>query len=263
MLLAVGLTWLLRATPPSIRLPDEEALLRARAIVLASRQPEGGLALSGGKALLFHPDGEPFLIYARRRRSLVAMFDPIGPAAARAELIWQFRDLCDRYHARPVFYQGRAENLSGYIDIGLTALKLGEEALVGLKTFELASNGKEMKALRYTWNRGQRDGLSLEFHAPGQVPMAELQAISDAWLQGKNVREKGFSLGRFSPEYLAHFRVVVVRFEGRSVDHVAIYIGEGRFVHAPRRGTKVRIDRLNNSYWQRHFLLAKRVVPEA
>ena len=87
VLLAVGLTWLLRATPPSIRLPDEEALLRARAIVLASRQPEGGLALSGGKALLFHPDGEPFLIYARRRRSLVAMFDPIGPAAARAELI--------------------------------------------------------------------------------------------------------------------------------------------------------------------------------
>ena len=199
VLLAVGLTWLLRATPPSISLPDSEALLRARAIVQASRQPEGSLALSGDKALLFHPDGEAFLMYALRGRSLVALFDPIGPAAARAELIWQFRDLCDRHHARPVFYQVRAENLPGYIDIGLTALKLGEEAL------------------RYTWNRGQRDGLSLEFHAPGQVPMAELQAISDAWLQGKNVREKGFSLGRFSPEYLAHFRVVVVRFEGRAV----------------------------------------------
>lgn len=53
------------------------------------------------------------------------------------------------------------------------------------------------------------------------------------------------------------------RIRSRSVDHVAIYIGEGRFVHAPRRGTKVRIDRLNNSYWQRHFQLAKRVVPEA
>ncbi|TRO13572.1 bifunctional lysylphosphatidylglycerol flippase/synthetase MprF [Ectopseudomonas mendocina] len=217
VLLAVSLTWLLRATPPSISLPDEGALLRARAIVQASRQPEGGLALSGDKALLFHPDSEAFLMYARRGRSLVALFDPIGPPAARAELIWQFRDLCDRHHARPVFYQVRAENLPGYIDIGLTALKLGEEALVDLKTFDLASNGKEMKALRYTWNRGQRDGLSLEFHAPGQVPMEALQAISDAWLQGKNVREKGFSLGRFSPEYLAHFRVVVVRFEGRAV----------------------------------------------
>ena len=38
VLLAVSLTWLLRATPPSISLPDEDALLRARAIVQASRQ---------------------------------------------------------------------------------------------------------------------------------------------------------------------------------------------------------------------------------
>lgn len=53
------------------------------------------------------------------------------------------------------------------------------------------------------------------------------------------------------------------RIRSRSVDHVAIYIGEGRFVHAPRRGTKVRIDHLNNAYWQRHFQLAKRVVPQA
>ncbi|MFK4076323.1 bifunctional lysylphosphatidylglycerol flippase/synthetase MprF [Ectopseudomonas khazarica] len=217
VLLAVGLTWLLRATPPSIRLPDGEALARARTIVEASRQPEGGLALSGDKALLFHPDGQAFLMYARRGRSLVALFDPIGPPAARAELIWQFRDLCDRHHARPVFYQVRAENLPGYIDIGLTALKLGEEALVDLHTFDLASNGKEMKALRYTWNRGQRDGLSLALHAPGAAPLDALQGISAAWLAGKQVREKGFSLGRFSPEYLAHFRVAVVRFEGRAV----------------------------------------------
>ena len=49
----------------------------------------------------------------------------------------------------------------------------------------------------------------------------------------------------------------------RTVDHVAIYLGEGRFIHAPRRGSNVRIDRLNNSYWARHFQLAKRVVPHA
>lgn len=44
-----------------------------------------------------------------------------------------------------------------------------------------------------------------------------MQGISAAWLAGKQVREKGFSLGRFSPEYLAHFRIAVVRFEGRAV----------------------------------------------
>ncbi len=217
VLVAVGITWLLRPPPPAIRLPDADALARAARIVGQSAQPEGGLALSGDKALLFHPSGDAFLMYARRGRSLVALHDPIGQAQQRTELIWQFRDLCDRHRARPVFYQVRAQNLSNYLDIGLTALKLGEEALVDLVGFDLASNGKEMKALRYTWSRGQRDGLTLQFYAPGQAPLDELQGISEAWLQGKNVREKGFSLGRFSPDYLAHFRIVVVRVEGRAV----------------------------------------------
>jgi len=156
-------------------------------------------------------------MYARRGRSLVALYDPIGSTQQRAEMIWQFRDLCDFHHARPVFYQVRAENLPFYMDIGLTAIKLGEEARVDLERFDLEAKGKEMKDLRYTWNRGTRDGLSLEIHEPGQAPLDELKVISDAWLTGKNVREKGFSLGRFSPEYLQHFRIAIIHFEGRPV----------------------------------------------
>ncbi|MEN5198146.1 bifunctional lysylphosphatidylglycerol flippase/synthetase MprF [Pseudomonas wadenswilerensis] len=217
LLVIVALTWLLRTARPVIHLPSAEELQRASTILKASDQPDGGLALTGDKALLFHPNDDAFLMYARRGRSLVALYDPIGPAHERAEMIWQFRDLCDVHHARPVFYQVRAENLPFYMDIGLTAIKLGEEARVDLKRFDLEAKGKEMKDLRYTWNRGGRDGLSLEVHEPGQAPMDELKLISDAWLSGKNVREKGFSLGRFSPEYLQHFRIALIRFEGRPV----------------------------------------------
>ena len=217
LLLVVALTWLLRTARPVIHLPDDEEIQRANRILQACDQPDGGLALTGDKALLFHPNGNAFLMYARRGRSLVALYDPIGPAQERAEMIWQFRDLCDLHHARPVFYQVRAENLPFYMDIGLTALKLGEEARVDLRRFDIEAKGKEMKDLRYTWNRGGRDGLSLEIHEPGQAPMVELKEISDAWLGGKNVREKGFSLGRFSPEYLQHFRIALVRYQGRPV----------------------------------------------
>lgn len=217
LLVVVSLTWLLRTARPVIQLPAAEELERAKKILMASSQADGGLALTGDKALLFHPNDEAFLMYARRGRSLVALYDPIGPTQQRAEMIWQFRDLCDIHHARPVFYQVRAENLPYYMDIGLTAIKLGEEARVDLKHFDLEAKGKEMKDLRYTWNRGTRDGLSLEIHEPGQAPMDELKVISDAWLTGKNVREKGFSLGRFSDDYLKHFRIAVIRFEGRPV----------------------------------------------
>ena len=213
----VFLAWLLRAAPPAITLPSSEELDRAAQIVKASGQADGGLALTGDKALLIHPEGDAFLMYSRRARSMIALFDPIGTAQRRAELVWQFRDLCDRHHTRPVFYQVRAENLPLYMDIGLTAIKLGEEARVDLNRFELESTGKAMKDLRYTWNRGQRDGLILEFHEPGQAPFDELRTISDAWLGGKQMREKGFSLGRFDPAYLNRFRIVIARVEGRAV----------------------------------------------
>lgn len=50
---------------------------------------------------------------------------------------------------------------------------------------------------------------------------------------------------------------------GRQVSHAGIYVGEGRFVHAPSTGGTVRLDSLSNSYWQKHYLDARRVLGEA
>lgn len=47
---------------------------------------------------------------------------------------------------------------------------------------------------------------------------------------------------------------------GAEVWHVGIYVGEGRFVHAPSTGGTVRLDALDNPYWQRHYSGAKRVL---
>ncbi|CRM33781.1 C40 family peptidase [Pseudomonas marginalis] len=46
---------------------------------------------------------------------------------------------------------------------------------------------------------------------------------------------------------------------GRSqVSHVGLYIGEGKFIHSPRAGKTVRIDSLNNRYWNKNYSTAKR-----
>lgn len=47
------------------------------------------------------------------------------------------------------------------------------------------------------------------------------------------------------------------------VSHVAIYVGKGRFVHAPNTGGTVRLDQLDGEYWRKHFLYAKRVLESA
>ncbi len=47
---------------------------------------------------------------------------------------------------------------------------------------------------------------------------------------------------------------------GGNVTHVGIYVGEGRFVHAPSTGGTVRLDHLDGSYWRRHYSGSKRVL---
>jgi len=44
------------------------------------------------------------------------------------------------------------------------------------------------------------------------------------------------------------------------VDHVGIYLGGGRFVHAPRTGRDVTVSSLEGGYWGRKFLEARRVA---
>ncbi len=47
---------------------------------------------------------------------------------------------------------------------------------------------------------------------------------------------------------------------GGQVSHVGIYVGEGRFVHAPSTGGTVRLDHLDGAYWRDHYSGAKRVL---
>jgi murein DD-endopeptidase len=45
---------------------------------------------------------------------------------------------------------------------------------------------------------------------------------------------------------------------GKKYSHVGIYIGNDLFVHAPSTGKTVRKDSLDDSYWKKHFLGARR-----
>lgn len=45
----------------------------------------------------------------------------------------------------------------------------------------------------------------------------------------------------------------------RAFSHVGIYLGEGMFVHAPRKGTQVRVESMDQTYWQKRYNGARRV----
>jgi len=64
---------------------------------------------------------------------------------------------------------------------------------------------------------------------------------------------------KIAPERLAAADLVFFG-SGGQVSHVGIYVGEGRFVHAPSTGGTVRLDHLDGSYWRRNYSGAKRVL---
>ncbi|GLT20997.1 hypothetical protein GCM10007933_04490 [Zoogloea oryzae] len=49
---------------------------------------------------------------------------------------------------------------------------------------------------------------------------------------------------------------------GRSYSHMGIYVGDGKFVHAPNSRGKVRVDRLDNRYYADRFEGARTLLPE-
>ena len=64
---------------------------------------------------------------------------------------------------------------------------------------------------------------------------------------------------RIRPERLAAADLVFFG-SGGGVSHVGIYVGEGRFVHAPSSGGTVRLDHLDGTYWREHYSGAKRIL---
>jgi phosphatidylglycerol lysyltransferase len=116
--------------------------------------------------------------------------------------------------------------LPRYLDLGLTLLKLGEEATVPLADFSL--EGAEHRNLRHSVHKLEREGYTFEILPREAVPelLPQLRAISDAWLEEKHTREKGFSLGYFAPGYLEEGPVAVVRHEGVLVGFASVWAPE-------------------------------------
>ena len=216
-LTAFALSRILRASDKSSAPATNADMQLAASIVPNGSSADANVALTGDKRFLFHRDNDAFIMYQLSGRSVIAMGDPVGNSQNFAELIWSFRELCDKLDKRCVFYQASSSYLPLYIDLGLSFSKLGEEAMVPLHDFSL--QGKKREKFRQARNRAQREGASFEIIPAARVAplLPELRQVSDSWLQSKNVKEKGFSVGAFNDDYLQRFDVGIVKVDGAIV----------------------------------------------
>lgn len=211
-----ALARLMKPVTPKARVPnDDELKTDILPIVRRSESATANLALLGDKMIHMNQDKDAFIMYGVEGKSWVAMGDPVGPVTTWPDLIWRFRELADQAGGWPVFYQISHERLHMYIDMGFTMVKLGEEARVPLETFNI--DGHSRKNLRSCKNKFEKTGYVFTVLEPEKIllRMEELKAVSDAWIEIKNGREKGFPLGFFSPKYLSMNPVAIVEKDGK------------------------------------------------
>lgn len=227
ILVFVALLQWFRPAPPRAREP-QQPMSRVQEMVATTARCSSALALVGDKEFLFNSEGSAFLMYADQNRTRVAIADPVGAEDKFEGLYWRFMEQAQDEGMRIAFYQVGAAMIPVCVEMGMRIYKLGEEAMVPLDTFDLA--GSELKKFRKVMNRMDREGWKFEIWQPAEVTarLGELKAVSDAWLAHHSAKEKGFSLGRFTADYLRRLPVAVILIDGQVTAFGNVWPGNGR-----------------------------------
>ncbi len=210
---------------PDMAPPPFEQLL---GIIAEAPHPTAWLAMLGDKHFFASPSGRSFLMYGVQGRTWVVMGDPIGAVDEWAELVWNFREACDRLGVLPVFYEVGDQQLHLYLDTGLTPLVVGERAWVPLANFDL---GQPSHAeLRQCLEQVESTGCAFAVHSPAETVamLPRLREISDDWLREKQTAEKGFSQGFFNEDYLRLCPIATASLNGVPVAFANLLVVEGR-----------------------------------
>jgi len=189
----------LRPAEPRARLGRADAE-RIRELLgkQGDRDSLGYFALRDDKSVIWSSTGKAAVCYRVVSGVMLASGDPIGDPEAWPGAIGPFLDEAAR-HAWAPAVMGCSE-LGAEVwcrEGGLTALELGDEAIVNTADFSLS--GRPMRNVRQMVNRVAKHGYVAEVRRVGDIPRTELDAIiraADSWRGSQTERGFSMALGR-------------------------------------------------------------------
>ncbi len=153
-------------------------------------------ALGADKQYAFNEAGNCVIPFVLQRGVALAAGGVIGPEEDRAEAVRTFCAMCEENHWAPAFVMLEEPELGDYRASGLDTVKIGEEALLDLATYDLKGKGKQ--DLRTAMNRAQREGWKLQLfdgEVTDEALAAQIRELSEEWLRDKVGGEMGFVMG--------------------------------------------------------------------
>src|SRR6266704_4346578 len=197
-LLVTGYFFLRPAKPKGRFSPKDEREIRELLHRHGHRDSLGYFTLRSDKSVIWSPSGKSCVGYRVVSGVMLASGDPIGDPEAWPGAIHAFLDEAAR-HAWAPAVMGCSE-LGAEVwcrEGGLTALELGDEAIVNTADFSLS--GRQMRNVRQMAARVAKHGYVAEVRRVGDIPRAELDAIvraADSWRGSQTERGFSMALGR-------------------------------------------------------------------
>jgi lysyl-tRNA synthetase, class II len=193
--LAVTVYVFFRSAQPRARLAVGDAT-RIRELLAShgDRDSLGYFALRDDKSVIWSPSGKAGICYRVVAGVMLASGDPLGDPEAWPGAIAEFMNEAARHAWRPAVMGCSELGAEVWCREGdLTALELGDEAIVEVANFSLS--GRQMRNVRQMVNRVAKNGYTAEVRRVGNIPRPELDQVireADDW-RGTNV-ERGFSM---------------------------------------------------------------------
>jgi len=197
--LVVTVYLFLRPAEPRARLgPADAARVRELLDKHGDRDSLGYFALRDDKSVIWSPTGKACVCYRVVSGVMLASGDPIGDPEAWPGAIAPFLDEAARHAWAPAVMGCSELGAEVWCREGnLTALELGDEAVVNVADFSLA--GRSMRNVRQMVNRVAKNGYTAEVRRISDIPQGEIDAIvrtADSWRGGGTERGFSMALGR-------------------------------------------------------------------
>lgn len=172
---------------------DEEPRIRALLGAYGRHDSLGYFATRRDKAVVFAPNGKAGVTYRVEAGVCLASGDPVGEPAAWTPAVDAWLAVARRYGWQPAVMGASEEGATAYARSGLSALQLGDEAILHVAHFDL--DGRDMRVTRQAVNRVRRAGATTLIRRHSALTDEEMQHIvdrADTWRDTET--ERGFSM---------------------------------------------------------------------